>query len=105
MKRVLEDGARNAGVLIVERDKGIPGNQGRIQGNGLVRKTNLGKRKFTAKVAFLKTREPLRPAAAQTLPLEALVKDLERRKRAFDESRDRCGPFDVDDGECGLRRV
>ena len=46
-------------------------------------KSNLGKRKFPAEIALLETRKSFRTTAPQSLPLQSLVENLERREMAL----------------------
>src|ERR1700739_1826451 len=103
VQSVFKDGAGDSGILVVERDEGVPGDERYVERNSLVGEANFGEGKLTAEVAFLKARKPLKPAAAQTLSLQSLVKDFERRKRAFDQLGYRCCSLDVEDGESCFR--
>ena len=67
---VLEDGAGNSGVLVVERNEGVPGDQRHVERNGLIGKANLGERELAAEIAFLEARKAFGSAAAQTLALQ-----------------------------------
>src|SRR5580698_11606697 len=89
VQRVLKNRAGNSRVLVVERNEWVPRDEGDIERNGGVGKAQFGEREFSSEIAFLETREPFGPSAAQTLSLQSLVEDLEWRKGAFDKLGDR----------------
>ena len=105
MQGVFEDGAGNAGVFVVERNERVPRYERHIERDSLVRKADLGEGEFTAKVALFKARKALGAAAAQSLPLQALVEDFEGGERTFNELGDGCRTLDMKDGEGGFRGI
>jgi hypothetical protein len=87
-ERVFEDDARYPRILIVERDERIPACQLYLERYGGITELGFSERILPFENALCKAREPLESSAAQSLPLETLVKYLERWKRSLNELSD-----------------
>ena len=83
VQRVLKNGAGDAGVLVIERNEGVPGYERYIERNRPIGEANFGEWEFAAEVAFLKTWKPFGATATQALSLQSLVEDFEGRKWAL----------------------
>jgi hypothetical protein len=104
MKRVLQDGAGDPRVLVIQRNKRIPGGQSHLQGNGRVADLGLSERILPLENAFFKAREPFEPSAAVSLSLQSLVINLQNRERSLHKFGDGRGSLNMKNGKSSLGR-
>src|SRR6185437_9348267 len=83
VKRVLQKGAWNSRVLVIQWNKRIPCTHGDFHRNCGIGERDLANRIFPAKFALRKSRETLEPSAPVAFTLEPLIVDLECRERTF----------------------
>ena len=95
MKRVFKDRAGNAGVLVVERDEGIPGHDGPyFQRERRVGKADLGQRDTRRlKIAFSKRGNPSKPPRRNPWPCNPWSKILNGGKGPSTSLVTRVSPF------------
>src|ERR1700722_17740432 len=104
MKRVLQDGAGDPRVLVIQRNKRIPGGQRHLQGNGRVADLGLSERILPLENAFFKAREPFEPAAAVSFSLQSLVINLQNRERSLHKFGGGRGSLNMKNGKSSLGR-
>jgi hypothetical protein len=105
VERVFQNDARNSGVLIVQWDEWIPSLESYFERNIRIAELHFSERVFSLEHGFSKARKPLETATPHSLPLEALIENLEDWKGSFNEFGGAGRPFDVQNGKGRLRRV
>ncbi len=85
---VFEDGAREPGVLIIQRDERVEGGDLYAQRDGGIRESHVSKRELAPEGAVSKTRQPFMPAGAVSLAFQALIVHLFGGHGAFQQSGD-----------------